>query len=103
MFHVGYYNNIFAINNSLARACDGLLSTSLFSLTSWNNGVCLCVCVSVCVCARARVLVLHVGVQEGLWFLGASAKFRKATVSFFMSVRPHGTAQLPLYGFFIKI
>jgi len=36
-------------------------------------------------------------------FLGAFAKLRKATISFVMtvrlSVRPHGTTQLPLDGF----
>jgi len=32
-------------------------------------------------------------------FLGAFAKLRKAPVSFFMSVRPHGTTRLPLDGF----
>ena len=36
-------------------------------------------------------------------FLGAFAKFRKATISFVMSVRlsvrPHETARLPLDGF----
>jgi hypothetical protein len=31
--------------------------------------------------------------------LGTFAKLRKATVSFFMSVRPHGTTGLPLDGF----
>ena len=33
------------------------------------------------------------------YFLGAFAKLRKATVSFVMSVRPHGTTRLPLDGF----
>ena len=32
-------------------------------------------------------------------FLGAFAKLRKATVSFVMSVRPHGTTRLPMGGF----
>ena len=32
-------------------------------------------------------------------FLGSFAKFRKATISFFMSVRLHGTTWLPLDGF----
>jgi len=32
-------------------------------------------------------------------FLSAFAKFRKATVSFVMSVRQHGTTLLPLAGF----
>ena len=31
--------------------------------------------------------------------LGAFAKLRKATISFVMSVRPHGTTRLPLDGF----
>ena len=31
--------------------------------------------------------------------LGAFAKLRKATISFVTSVCPHGTARLPLYGF----
>jgi len=30
---------------------------------------------------------------------GEFAKLRKATVSFAMSVRPHGTTRLPLEGF----
>jgi hypothetical protein len=32
-------------------------------------------------------------------FLGAIVKLRKATVSFVMSVCPHGTTRLPLGGF----
>ena len=32
-------------------------------------------------------------------FLGAFAKLRKITISYFMSVRPHGTTRLPLEGF----
>jgi len=32
-------------------------------------------------------------------FLGAFAELRKATVSFVMSVCPHGTTRLPLDGF----
>jgi hypothetical protein len=32
-------------------------------------------------------------------FLGAFSKLRKATISFVMSVRPHGTTRLPLDGF----
>ena len=31
--------------------------------------------------------------------LGAIAKLRKATISFVMSVRPHGTIRLPLHEF----
>jgi hypothetical protein len=37
-------------------------------------------------------------VDKLLYFLGTFAKFRKATISFVMSVRPHGT-RLPLDGF----
>jgi len=33
------------------------------------------------------------------WVLGAFVKLRKATVNFVTSVRPHGTARLPLGGF----
>jgi hypothetical protein len=32
-------------------------------------------------------------------FLGAFAKLRKATISFVISVRSHGTTRLPLEGF----
>jgi hypothetical protein len=32
-------------------------------------------------------------------FVGASAKLRKAAISFVMSVRPHGATRLPLNGF----
>ena len=31
--------------------------------------------------------------------LGAFAKLRKATISFVVSVRPHGTTRFPLEGF----
>jgi len=31
-----------------------------------------------------------------VWFLGASVKWRKATISFVMSVRPHGTTWFTL-------
>jgi len=37
-----------------------------------------------------------VEVQSYLWFLGAFATLRKTTVSFVMSVGPHGTTRLPL-------
>ena len=38
-----------------------------------------------------------------VWVLfGFFAKLRKATISFVMSVCPHGTTQLPLEGFFTK-
>jgi hypothetical protein len=53
-----------------------------------------------------------VGPQYGTWFmsvcwnpkfqavfLGSFAKLRNAIISFFMSVRPHGTTRLPLDGF----
>ena len=36
--------------------------------------------------------------RVNLQFLGAIAKLRKATISFFMSVCPHGTTRLPLDG-----
>jgi hypothetical protein len=32
-------------------------------------------------------------------FLGAFAKLRKATISFVLSIRTHGTTRLPLEGF----
>jgi len=35
-------------------------------------------------------------------FLVTFAKLRKATISFVMSIYPHGTTRLPLDGFFIK-
>jgi len=35
-------------------------------------------------------------------FLGTLIKLRKATLSYVMSVRPHGTILLPLEGFFMK-
>ena len=37
--------------------------------------------------------------RKVLQFAGAFANMRKATVSFAMSVSPHGTARLPLDGF----
>jgi hypothetical protein len=36
------------------------------------------------------------------WFLGAFAKLRKATISFEMSVYPHGTTRFPLDGFSLR-
>jgi len=36
---------------------------------------------------------------DQIYFLGAFAKLRKATISFVMSVRPHGITRLPLDGF----
>jgi len=36
--------------------------------------------------------------QFFLYVAGAFAKLRKVTISFVMSVRPHGTTQLPLDG-----
>jgi hypothetical protein len=35
--------------------------------------------------------------------LGAFAKLRKANISFVISVRPHGTARLPLEGFSLTL
>jgi hypothetical protein len=37
--------------------------------------------------------------QHSVTFSGAFAKLLKATISFFMSVCPHGTTRLPLDGF----
>jgi hypothetical protein len=41
--------------------------------------------------------VLHISL------LGAFAKFRKATISFVVSVRPYGTTRLPLDGFWLNL
>ena len=38
-----------------------------------------------------------------MYFLGAFAKLRRATISFLMSVRPHGTNWLPLDGFSLSL
>ena len=48
-----------------------------------------------------------VTIEKRVWFqtnkfLGAFAKFRKATVSFELSVWPHGTTRLRLDGFYFK-
>jgi len=57
------------------------------------------------------IYVLHMALRTNIyfyialryWFLGAFTKFRKATVSFIMSVRPsvhrHVPTRLPLDGF----
>jgi hypothetical protein len=53
-------------------------------------------------------VVSNIGFLGGGGTLGALAKLQKATVSFVVSVclspsvRPHGTTQLPLDGFFFK-
>ena len=38
----------------------------------------------------------RIAMSKNLCFLGTFARLRKTTVSFIMSVRPHGTIQLPL-------
>ena len=47
-----------------------------------------------CACIPARG-----DTEKSDWFLGASAKLRKATLSLVTSVRLHGTTRLPLDGF----
>jgi len=41
--------------------------------------------------------------KTSCYWLGEFAVLRKATVSFVMSVRPHGTTRLPLDEYFSKI
>jgi hypothetical protein len=48
------------------------------------------------------VIAIKLKAKENIFkvaMLGAFAKFRKATINFVMSVRPHGTIRLPLEGF----
>jgi hypothetical protein len=54
--------------------------------------------------ARVSALCIPTSIRRNIWFyisrfLVAFAKVRKETISFVMSVRPHGTNRLPLEGF----
>ena len=66
----------------------------------------ICVCVCVCVCVgkclavpEAMKLVGNKRTPSSHRFLDAFATFRKATINFVMSVRPHGRTRFPLDGF----
>jgi hypothetical protein len=67
--------------------------------------VCMCVCVCVCVCVCERVgrsrRTCMAKVMSTLFqiFNALFAYLRKVSISFDMSVRPHGTTLLPIDGF----
>jgi len=69
-------------NFSMNNCCTGFFFSFYLKLSIKNY----------CLVSRHLILLLDL-------FLGAFAKLRKATVSFVVSVRPHGTTRLALDGF----
>jgi hypothetical protein len=106
---------LYFINVNLALKASRL---SNISVTKFSSFMCLHLtsldCIRLCVFANPHIEALlrtpcavslysqvtcFVLCKAACIFLGAFAKFRKATISFVMSVCPHGTTRFPMDGF----